>query len=373
MISNQRPIRALFLNRDLPYHGGVPNVFLHFGQHRNPNRIHLTIGSLSPASREMTDAFARLNVPVLEISGTHYLGAIFRLRHDLREQRIQVILSGSLRAYIIAKLATLGLQCRIIFRIAGIPLVIEGRLKRLLYRSLARHDTLIFNSKAVQYAHDYSTHMGRSYVIYNCVNDPVDGSVKPYEKRYRPKLKIPLDSKVIGYIAEFVEWKDHATLLTAFDRLADDCKELHLILIGTGNLYQPLTEKAQALRSRRRIHFLGPRSDARRLLGLMDLYVHPSRGEGFGLAVVEAMLAGIPVVAARAGSLPELIIPEETGWLFEPGNAEDLAAEIIVALQDKRHRQQVVRKARKYSLQAFAPKRFVDELTSILEIDTRIR
>ncbi len=117
-----------------------------------------------------------------------------------------------------------------------------------------------------------------------------------------------------------------------------------------------------------RIHFLGPRTDARRLLGVMDIYVHPARGEGFGLAIAEAMLASKPVVVAREAAPVEYIHDGDNGLLFEPGNAADLAGKIMRLAGDIDLANRLAANGRAYCLTHFAPSRFAEAMCRLIEL-----
>lgn len=116
-----------------------------------------------------------------------------------------------------------------------------------------------------------------------------------------------------------------------------------------------------------RIHFMGARSDVRQLLGLVDVYVHPGRQEGFGLAVVEAMLAKCAVVAAREGAMVELIESGKTGLLFEAGNEHDLADAVVQMSSDAGVARQMGTAARAACLERFNIDLFADAITKFLE------
>jgi glycosyltransferase involved in cell wall biosynthesis len=108
-----------------------------------------------------------------------------------------------------------------------------------------------------------------------------------------------------------------------------------------------LVELACSLDLDRRIRFHGrvDDDDVVDLLNGADIYVSPSLGEGFGLAVLEAMEAGLPIVTSRAGALPELIAHEQTGLLVPPADTSALAAALLRLLLDPQLRQDLGRAA----------------------------
>lgn len=361
-------VNVLFLHRDLPYHGGVANTFLDFARHRDQSRVDMRVASFVAPSEPMVEAFTATHVPVHVIGDGGYSGPAWRLRQLLERHRINVVLCGSLKAFMTAKAATLGLPCRSVFRVAAIPLVISGPIKRHLYRAVAVDDTMVFNSRAVAQTHEFRGHRGRSLIVYNGVSDPsTDEEARPYPRGRRSNLGLPDDAVVLGYTAEFIGWKDHDTLLAAFATLAADQPRLHLVLLGAGERLEALRHSVSGTPAGERVHFLGPRTDARRILGLMDVYVHPARGEGFGRAIVEAMLAGLPAVAADTGSLPEIVTHGETGLLFRAGDPHDLARQLGELLEDGDLRARLGADARASCLERFSPQGFADAYTVLFE------
>ncbi len=362
-------VRALLLLRDLTYHGGVPQSFLTLARFRDPARLHLQVGVFRQYQPEMIGALSRVDAPVHKFSDRGYLRPALELRRRIREQHIDAVVCGSFKAYVVAKVATLATSLPCLFWIASVPEVIEGPIRRGIFRILARRDALIFISGAVQKAHAYARHRGSQRVIYYGITDPyAHPEHKPYSKQGRSELLgLPSDAFVLGFVAEFIAWKDHSTLIAAFAQVAAAFPEAWLLLIGTGARRDQVQALAEALPCRDRIRFLGPRPDARRLMGLLDAYVHPSRGEGLGLAVVEAMLAEVPVIVTDEGAFPEYVKDHETGLVVRGGDIEGLAR----AMTELRTQPELARRlglaGRAYCLERFSPERFAGEMTRLIE------
>lgn len=364
-------VRAMLVHRDLAFHGGVPRSFLNLAKHVDRNRVEFVVTSLQPVSTQMRDLFLECDVAVQEIPDSYVTGSQ-SLRSLIRNYGSDVIVCGSFRSYVVAKIAAAGLSTRVVFWVPGINLM-ESTLKRVVFRALARRDPLIFISQAVAEKHLFPGHQGSSYVVYHGIEDPFDSpDHSPYPKTMRQEFGIPADAVVLGYIAEFIPLKDHRVLINAFDSACRLTPTLRLLLVGTGSDYQQVIEFARSFSAFDRIHFLGARLDARRLLGLLDVYVHPAVGEGFGLAVAEAMFAGLPVVAANAGALPELVIDSETGLLFQPHDASDLQSKLEQLIKDPTLRERLGKKARSLSAQRFDIIRFANEMTNILETEATL-
>jgi len=123
--------------------------------------------------------------------------------------------------------------------------------------------------------------------------------------------------------------KDHATLL----RAAAVLPEVHVAIAGRGEEASRLRALARELGTAGRTHLLGVREDIENLLRAADLFAHPSRSEGLPLAILEAMAAGLPVVATRVGGVAEAVLDDETGYLVPPGDAEALRGALARVLQ----------------------------------------
>ncbi len=146
---------------------------------------------------------------------------------------------------------------------------------------------------------------------------------------------------VVGCVGGLARHKGQAVLLRAIGRLGGGGAGPTVVFVGDGPERPALEAGAAALGGRARVVFTGERADARRLLPAFDLAVIPStEREGFGLAALEAMDAGLPVVASSVGGLPELVQDQVTGLLVPPGDETALAAAIarLVARPDERGR-----------------------------------
>lgn len=152
---------------------------------------------------------------------------------------------------------------------------------------------------------------------------------------------------VIGMVARLNEIKDHATLLQAFAYLRGTHVEAELLLVGDGPLRRQLEEQAKRLGISMQIRFLGERIDVLDLLGGIDVYAFSTtRAEGFGIALIEAMAAGIPIVATDVPACREVLGGGAAGLLVPPGNAAAFACALSELLQNDERRRRLVEAAR---------------------------
>ncbi len=143
----------------------------------------------------------------------------------------------------------------------------------------------------------------------------------------RPRALGPL--RRIITVANLRAEKGHDTLLAAARRVVRDQPEVEFLFVGDGPLRRVLEDQAHADGLARHVRFLGERSDIAALLGAADLFVLPSRSEALPNSVLEAMAAGLPVIATRVGGVPELIESGLNGMLVPPDHPDALTAVML--------------------------------------------
>lgn len=155
---------------------------------------------------------------------------------------------------------------------------------------------------------------------------------------------------IITMVARFSEQKDHETVVRAMAELPENYK---LVLVGEGNLKPKIQEVAERLNLKKRVFLPGFRKDVPSILKSSDIAVLSSHWEGFGLAAVEAMGCGVPVIASDVPGLREVVYG--AGYLFEKGNSRELARKIILLNENRKVYQECVdkclRRAAEYSIE----------------------
>ena len=165
---------------------------------------------------------------------------------------------------------------------------------------------------------------------------------------------------VAAAIARLHPSKDHATLIEAFALASAADPHLRLQIVGDGPLRASLERLAARCAAPAlgdgRLAFLGESAQIPTVLAACDLVILPGAREGFGLAALEAMAAGLPVIAPHGGALPELIEDGGSGLLVRPGDAAALAAAISRLARDAALRLKLGRRGRqiaeRFSLEA---------------------
>jgi glycosyltransferase involved in cell wall biosynthesis len=144
---------------------------------------------------------------------------------------------------------------------------------------------------------------------------------------------IPDGAPLAVAVGRLIEQKDHKTLLRAFALVRSTEPEARLAILGSGPLEAETRRLASELGLDAAVVLPG-RTEIGDWLVRADVLVHTSRWEGFGIVLLEAMLAGLPVVATRVSAVPEIVVDGETGALVEAGDAEGVARELAALLGD---------------------------------------
>lgn len=185
-----------------------------------------------------------------------------------------------------------------------------------------------------------------SSVIWNGIGHIV---AKPREE-VREKLGIDEDRPVIAMVGTLEPRKNQRFLLAVLSEMHRAGVYAALVLIGNGPDRALLESASEALGLRKDVYFLGHQPDAAQMLMVADVYCHPALEESFGIAVLEAMSVGIPVVAAPVGGIPEFLIDGVNGYLAAAGEGDVSAfsATVMEVLAQCDQTEVVVKNARKF-------------------------
>jgi glycosyltransferase involved in cell wall biosynthesis len=303
------------------------------------------------------------------------LRVFLKLYRWMRRERFDVVHTHSTKAGFLGRLAA---------RLAGVPAVLftahgwaftEGRAywKRWLIGQAERLAAKVTTKIICVSRHDQELALKfrvadekKLVVIYNGIDPqaftPASGS------SVQKQLHIE-GASVLTCVGRLAFQKDPLTLLKAFQKLSN-CK---LVLVGDGPLRPRVERFVLRNRLQGRAIIAGERQDIPEILAASDIFVLSSRWEGLPLTIIEAMLAGLPVVATGVGGVPELIEHGITGLLVSAGNASMLAEALHQLLQDKKLRQEMGEAGRKRALEKFSLDRMLQETTNVYQDVAKLR
>ena len=169
-----------------------------------------------------------------------------------------------------------------------------------------------------------------------------------FKKKKKNKMGLSPGSKVLTLVGRLEEQKGHRFLIRALPDIRRRFPDIKVIFTGEGSLEDELSRIAERFGVGDCISFLGFVKDVREILLITDIVILPSLFEGLPLTLIEASAMGVPIIASRADGTVDIVLDGETGFLFEPGNVDDLTGKVIALLEDEERAREMGRKGYSY-------------------------
>ena len=320
-------LRVLHVNAEITWRGGENQVFLlAAGMYpRHPCAVACVPGA--PLSQRLLQR----GIPVHALPGDRGLSAVLALRRIIRQVAPAFLHAHTSRTHQLCMLAAVGL---------GVPIIVTRRINFPVkwgpfswwkYRSSAVHFAAI--SQAVRNQLLQGGVAAERVVV---IPSGIDFSSLDTAPRVDPRtaFNLPADAQVVMTVGALGEDKDQATLLRAWAHIEPQRSTAHLVIIGEGVLRPALEAQMRSL-GLRRAHLVGYRTDVPSLLKGADVFVMSSQVEGLCTSIMDAKRCGLPVVATRAGGIPEAVDEESGGRLVGIGDHRALGDEIARYLDDQ--------------------------------------
>ena len=296
-------------------------------------------GELDAEAVELSDAeISLVDWLPYPISPLRDLAAVFKLKKLLQERAADVVHTHSSKAGVVGRLAA---------RLAGVPVIVhtvhgwsfndtQHALLRRFYIALERWlarstDALVTVAAADR---DLGLELGigtpdKYRVIHSGID--IQSYLRPASARdlARKELGYGSDVTVVGTIACLKHQKAPLDFIEAARQAAAANPRLRFFIAGDGPLRTEVEQAVAVAGLEDKVKLLGWRQDVPELLAAMDLFLLTSLFEGLPRAVLQAMAAGVPVIATAVNGTPEVVIDGETGRLIEPGKPDQAAARIL--------------------------------------------
>ena len=328
-------IRILHLITELEL-GGAENLLLNICRKLDKKKFNILVGYIyGPGT--LANQFRRAGVRVIDLSRKGKIDPLlmFRLTFLMRKERIRIVHTHLVHASVVGRVAA---------KLAGVEILVTTRhyayqpkektLTRWLERKSAKlnHMTIAISQAVRDYLierEDYD--IKKVTVIYNAVD------LKLFDSSIVERPAANAQNHVIGSVGHLYPQKGHDVLIQGMSQIVREFPETQLMIIGNGPQRLMLEHLAQRQKVSDRIAFLGSKSppEVIEILRNVDLFVLASNWEGFGIAVIEAMAAGKPVVATAVEGLREVIEDGRTGFLVPPGKPHALAEKVIYLLRNR--------------------------------------
>lgn len=313
---------------------------------------------------------------------------IWRLRTFMKARGAEIVHANSLKADIIAAIAA---------RLCGVPVIwhvrdriaddylppLATRAFRLLCRVLPNF--VIVNSNATLATLEIPRQK-RARVIYNGVvhdglppeefeDDPtlLRGRGQQTNAQGVPTNKNRINEPLIGLVGRISPWKGQDVFLRAAAEVIEQFPLARFQIIGAPlfgeeEYEREVHELCEDLGLSDHVEWLGFRRDVPQLISKLNLLVHASKtGEPFGQVVVEAMMAGKPVVATDGGGIPEIVLDGQTGYLVPMDDAPEMAEAIMRVLEDRTNAQKLGERGRKRASEHFAIGRTANKISRVYD------
>lgn len=162
----------------------------------------------------------------------------------------------------------------------------------------------------------------------------------------------PNNEKILVHTSNFRQVKRVTDVIRIFNKVLKEIPS-KLVLVGDGPERSECERLCRELNIYENVKFLGKQEGIVDILSVSDIFLIPSQSESFGLAALEAMSCGLPVVASSVGGLPELIVHNETGYIAEIGDVERMSKYVIDLLTNERKYQRFAELSRKRAVENF--------------------
>jgi len=330
---------------------GAERLGVELAQELNKRKIHTDILSMytedMPGVLEAKKELLQRGIPQVHFlrmkvrpSIASIIPAILNLRRLIKEEKYDIVETSMVSPTVLAAWAVRGTQS---WHLAGLHQVFrrdrENSIRHWLWRFSIRCNPHIRYYSISDYASKAWVYYSRTppqytRTIYNAIPDDCFKAVAD-RQGIRTELRIPQNSRIALYVGRLAKYKGCDTLV---DTLGPILKKsnLHLLLVGEPDTNVPgCGEMIDGMKKQIKdngwndwIRFLGYRKDIPRLLASADIIVHPTHMEGFGLVLVEAMAAGLPVVASNAEAIPE-VLKNTDSIMVPPDDPESLRKAVI--------------------------------------------
>ena len=364
------PVNILHIMTRLPV-GGVENQLLTVLRQYDKKKFAPLVCSLSDKGqigREIENEGIEV-ICINKLKHTFDWKIIKDLYYIIKERHIQVVRTHQYHANFYGRVAAI--IARVPCIIASVHNVYTRDRKvhrRLFNKMLGKYtDKVVAVSDAVKKDIVYFDGIPEEKVkvIYNGIEKQLFVDKKRDEMR--SALGIPFGSTVVGTTGRIKEQKGQKYLIEAVSILSREYPSIRLLIIGDGPLMEEMKQYADLLNVNGNVIFLGTRRDVPDLLSAIDIFVLPSVWEGLGIALLEAMAAGKPVIASSIGPFREIIDTKDVGLLVPIGDSRKLATSIEELLKNYTVMEKMGRAARERAISVFSIESTVSDYTHLYE------
>jgi glycosyltransferase involved in cell wall biosynthesis len=366
----KEPIRVLeLLVTTSP--GGGPRHVWDLARHLPKDEFELIVGA--PRDGAFFDRFRELGLTVVELPRRRLGPDHFRLtKRAIAQFGVEVVHTHGKGPGLYGRAMARWMRVPAIHTYHGLHYADYGPLTRRLYlaleRRLSRWSRFVVSVSRSGHLEGLGLRLFRpeqGVVIVNGVDVDANERLLLESPLRRESLGLTAADLVIGCVSRFDPVKRIDLLIDAFERLKERFPRLALVLIGGGVELERIRRLVVERGLADRVIFTGFVDDPIRVQAALDLYVAASRKEGLPLAMLEAMTAGLPVVATDVPGHRDVVTPGETGVLVAPDDPAELAEAVAALLSDPARRKSLGQAGRERVREEFGIRAMVDATAAV--------
>ncbi len=340
-------MKKILFYTDTPLIGGAEKHMLLLAKNINPEKYTVTLACSSYKQlNEWVNEFKQANIAVIRIkvSHKHDPRALLQLKKLLEKQHYDIL---HLHVWNPAscRYAFLAANPKIIKIVATEhdPFALNG-IKKILKESYLKkisHTIAVSNANKELLLKLYPKLKGKISTIYNGIDlENFEKTLFHFSTQEKSKIRHQLfkstnEEFIIITIATLHPRKGLKYLIEAYQQIQPDYPESKLMIIGEGPEKKRLEKQITKSKLQGKVLLLGQQDNIAKLLKSSDLFILPSIKEAFGLVLLEAMAAQLPIIASDVGGIPEIIQNHKNGELVEPANSKVLAEKMRQLMSNK--------------------------------------
>ncbi len=352
--------------------GGLEKVLASIVLSLDPSKYDIQVWCLARGG-DIAQALIEkgISVRILRMKSYHNPLNIARLALIMKRERFHIIHTHGYFASTFGRFAAI---------LAHVPVIIThvhstyydyGKRNLLIERFLSYFtDRIICVSQAVESFVTVNERIRKekTCLIYNAVTPPDKLPDDHLRKKTQASLGFHSEAIVIAVVASLTANKGHGILLEAFAQVFRSHPSIRLLIVGDGPLREQLEASTRQLTVDQAVIFTGIRKDVFDLLQMADIFVLPSQiREGLGVAVIEAMAMGLPVIGTNLGGIPELIQDNKNGLLVPPGDVGQLVEALMKLVNDQALRTDMGNRGREMYEEKFTMSRMIRQIETLYD------
>jgi glycosyltransferase involved in cell wall biosynthesis len=359
-IVNKLEMKVVHISTEKTWRGGEQQIFY---LHQELLRLGVQSMVITKRNSEISKRLSTSELPFLELPfrAAYDLQTAWIIKSHVNKKGVEVVHAHTSKAHTIATLAILlGMKAKVVVsRRVDVP-VKNNWFSRFKYNHAKICRIVCVSEKIKEITATGVRDPSRLVTIHSGVD--LERFKKITGGKLRKEFSIDLGYKIIGNVSALADHKDLPTFLQVASKLNRQNSKYLFVIVGEGEERTRLEQMITEMNLDKVVILTGFRSDIPEVLADIDLFLFTSKTEGLGTTVLDALASGTPVVATKAGGVPEILSKNKAGVLCEIGDVHDLSKQVVEILDDsQRYRSMIsagLLTAKSFSKQATAEKTF---------------